>query len=333
MGSVPAAERKRYFVLKGCAGLGNRLFTLSSVIEYVLATGRTLLVDWSEGECAPRGENPFHEYFQLTGIDQIRSFGEIPGFENLTKYPAIWGRHPEKSAPDLYEPALPSVAQSHLFRFLPRKYRGRRNGYWRLLPQYEDRERSLLHASDYPRSLPHDVVFGADFAPPFRERLFNRHVAIRPEVLERFERIARELGVDSETVGVQVRATDIRPMKGFDHLDSILAGLGAGRRIFLATDNLQVRQDFRRRHPNSVGLDRFLHPDTELGLHSWVVVHNRTDLLREVFETSLTELWLLSRCGTIVHQGISTFSRVARAWARPGQLAINWDGSGSPLSA
>lgn len=39
----------KYIVLKACAGLGNRLVTLSNAIDYSLKNNRTLYVDWSDG--------------------------------------------------------------------------------------------------------------------------------------------------------------------------------------------------------------------------------------------------------------------------------------------
>jgi len=46
---------EKYLVLKGCAGLGNRLITLLKAIQYCKKTGRRLYVDWADGMFAGGG--------------------------------------------------------------------------------------------------------------------------------------------------------------------------------------------------------------------------------------------------------------------------------------
>ena len=79
----------KFLILKGCAGLGNRLITLCNAIEYSQKSNRTLLVDWSDGQFGVKGDNIFYKYFCLKEIQHIQSIEEIIDFHNLSYYP-LW---------------------------------------------------------------------------------------------------------------------------------------------------------------------------------------------------------------------------------------------------
>lgn len=59
----------RYLVLKGLAGFGDRLMTLGRALWLAAATGRTLVIDWSDAswnhDYQPKG---FWHYFDLTNL-------------------------------------------------------------------------------------------------------------------------------------------------------------------------------------------------------------------------------------------------------------------------
>ena len=62
---------KKIVLLKGCAGLGNRLFTLVNAAEYANQTNRTLIVDWNDGLYYPMDYNFFSDFFKLKNIEYI----------------------------------------------------------------------------------------------------------------------------------------------------------------------------------------------------------------------------------------------------------------------
>lgn len=56
---------QKRIVIKGFAGLGNRLRTIASGIEYAQKTNRKVIIDWSDGMFAEEGINAFDKYFIL----------------------------------------------------------------------------------------------------------------------------------------------------------------------------------------------------------------------------------------------------------------------------
>lgn len=68
---------ERILILKGCAGLGNRLITLYSAIRYCIKTHRKLYVDWSDGMFEDKGKNAFFEFFELKGVEHSENLKEV----------------------------------------------------------------------------------------------------------------------------------------------------------------------------------------------------------------------------------------------------------------
>jgi len=83
----------RYLLVKGRAGLGNRILCALTGILYARLAGRRLLVDWSDPIYAEGGLNVFHRYFRCPTADPA---DRIPATDSVA--PAIWrGRLDESS--------------------------------------------------------------------------------------------------------------------------------------------------------------------------------------------------------------------------------------------
>src|SRR5690554_4952436 len=119
----------KYLILKGVAGLGNRIFCIANALSYAMANKRVLVVDWSDGQFYQKGNNIFPKYFELIDItkDDLSAISS-----NITKqnsYPKIWGQSPTASVYDIFEQAK----SSKLNRFVP-LIKGKLSnihGYWR----------------------------------------------------------------------------------------------------------------------------------------------------------------------------------------------------------
>ena len=93
---------QKYLILKGVAGLGNRLCTLVNAIDYAQKTGRTIMVDWSDGVYGVMGDNVFYRHFKLNDTPHLQSIDEIPASVLSDSYPPLWGEHPTAGVYDLY---------------------------------------------------------------------------------------------------------------------------------------------------------------------------------------------------------------------------------------
>ena len=74
---------EKYLLLRGCAGLGNRLFTFLYALEFAKSTDRFLVVDWRDGQFHFPGRDAFGHAFALDGLRSIEEFDS----QGLTVYP------------------------------------------------------------------------------------------------------------------------------------------------------------------------------------------------------------------------------------------------------
>ena len=89
----------KYLILKGCAGLGNRLFTIFSALSYCELSNRKLFIDWSDGQFGNKNKNVFRDYFF---IDHPLYIEKLPLDINQTNdiYPKLWIGNLSKSIYD-----------------------------------------------------------------------------------------------------------------------------------------------------------------------------------------------------------------------------------------
>jgi len=89
-------------LVKGRAGLGNRILSLLTAVLYARLTRRRLLVDWSDDMYSSDGSNSIHDYFSSPLFSRS---DEIPETESVS--PAIWRGHLRDSARTMAETYLP----------------------------------------------------------------------------------------------------------------------------------------------------------------------------------------------------------------------------------
>jgi hypothetical protein len=68
-----AEAGERYLVIKGGAGLGNRILCTLSGILYGILSKRTIIVDWRDGLYGDPGDNAFQKIFDCSVVKDISS--------------------------------------------------------------------------------------------------------------------------------------------------------------------------------------------------------------------------------------------------------------------
>ncbi len=333
-------HNKRYLILKACDGLGNRLFTLAAAIEYAKRTKRVLLVDWSDGQFEEEYFNVFYDYFKLVNLEHIQSIVEISEWDELSKYPSLWGKNPEKKVYSLYK-----VVQGGLWgnRLSLRRKKGRMNMLARHWVPIADLEkhvglRKFFNALFSSRCFPlggnlqdninEDVIFYADFIPTFIEEDFSKHIQLSDSFENRIESIGKELGIlgKENILGIHIRNTDKAPKASLENIfDKIRKHHLMDHRVFLATDNLDVKKYFQKKYPDLITSGAFLLENSKEGLHNWVRNNNKEGKIkRKILEESMIDMWLLSKCDFLLYQGNSSFSALSRILHKEKANCIDW---------
>jgi hypothetical protein len=308
----------RYLVVKGFAGMGNRLGALLTGIAYAELTGRALVVDWNDFRYSPDGADVFHRLFSAPRAPWIAAVEAIPSVA------------PEPWRGSLAEPMEEMTRRVQALS--GRAVVERLSIDLRRLDHGEDVAVLFSYTFDYRALRVHEPLFppawrglGAD---AFARVLLRDHVTPSPRIRERARQFARRRFRPS-TIGVHVRHTDNvdrpRASDGAAPLDAFGPLLDTCLRdepeaaVFVATDNRAVLETFARRFPNVVHRRKW-YPETP-----GEAVHGHTrcpDKLR-MAEDALTDLFLLSQCNPLVYSSRSSFGRVARVLAAPETPAID----------
>jgi Nodulation protein Z (NodZ) len=290
------ARPERYLLVKGRAGMGNRMLALLTAILYGRLSHRRLVVDWSDRTYSDGGENVFYRYFSCPSSDPA---AKIPAEGSVT--PVVWQGRLDQS--------LSEVA-------------------WRFRDAYSEIEFRYASSVDLSRiDQPEQVaVFWSFYAPlgvlrpHFRgehehlkrlgteeilRELARFHLALRPEIRERVDRFRRER-FGGSMVGVHVRYTDRR-----SRLEAILKKVDLVRRrgpcrIFLATDNSTIQGLFVDRYREVISTPHWYAPDGER-IHQSAACPDRFQNGVE----ALLDLYLLAECDYLVGDSTSSFARVA----------------------
>jgi hypothetical protein len=286
----------RYLLVKGRAGLGNRILGLLTAILYAGLSHRRLVVDWADRTYSDDGKNVFHRYFSSPWCDPT---AEVPSGGSVT--PAIWRDHLRESVSDLA---------------------------WRFRDTYSQRGFRYASSVDLARiDHPEEIAVFWNFYAPLsvlrphfsdeHERLKRlssdgilrellRHgLELRPEIRARVEQF-RSDRFGPSMLGVHVRYTDRRA-----RLTGILKKVDAVRRhdrcpIFLATDNAEVQNLFVERYHHVVSTPHWYAPDGAR-IHQSRACPDRFQNGVE----ALIDLYLLAECDFLVGDSNSSFAKVA----------------------
>lgn len=316
----------KYLILKGCAGLGNRLITLTNAIDYSAKTGRVLVVDWSDGQFSNNGENAFTKYFELKDVPHLDSAEDIPFSNSLSFYTPLWKNNLSKSLYELYI----QDHSTYLNRLLPSKINGtlsKLREYWRVRDEHSlirgsdfNSVLSLFHVNDMPigsalsSTIKKDVVVFADFCPLFIEKKLFNNIILKPEIQKEISGLSEQYKLRENTIGVHVRMTDKTPQASLDSLIKKIKGYSIKNpQIFLATDNRGVENIFKKEFDKLISLPKNL-PDLSsknMGIHQVAIRTGNYIAIDEMYKNSILDMWLLSECEHLIYQKNSTFSTIS----------------------
>jgi hypothetical protein len=280
-------------IVKGVNGLGDRLLSLGTAILYARLAGRSLHVDWSDPVYSGDGSNVFPRLFACPGLP---TRPEIPETDSVT--PAVWKGELKVTA-----------------AAMGRRCRGFSGEDW---------------ASIDPGRLDYDEHVAVIWTTTNRVELLRRHfsgqfaalrdlsdagimgkllrddLVLDPEIRHRVERFRGE-HFRTPMVGVHVRYSDHRvQLRAILAQTTALTARERGARIFLATDNIEVKRLFDKVYGGVVSTPHW-YPPAGLKVHDNAACSDRLENARE----ALVDLFLLAACDYLVCDSSSSFARVA----------------------
>lgn len=341
--------KKKYLILKGAAGLGNRLTTLMKAIKYANATGRTLFVDWDDGMFANKGDNAFPRLFELRNVAWTTDKEElVEAFLNgASSYPPCLTLDDiEKPAFDQFKVIYPRLS----FRFFPFRYmmmyicrdkwsylaglemlQSRRNN----VKDYWGAVRNVFKGDNIPmggmfsKNHHEDIIYYYDHRPIVSLKGLTDYVEPKKFIQNMIDELSAKYRL-AECIGIHVRYTDKKPIgqltKLYKKTDRMMEA--PHERIFLCTDNPDVYDDFVGRYGNRVFQIAKSLPKVPkgYGLHNWALQNSDADTKEKMAIEAIIDMWLLSKVKVLYWQGNSSFSYISKMLKNDPSTTYNWMG-------
>lgn len=319
----------RGFVLvKGCAGLGNRLITATAAIEYAIRNERQIHIDWTDGQFAEKGVNAFEKYFCLRESKLWASRKEV--FDsNLTCYPSkSW--QTEASINDIAS-RVGLIQNSWFINNAMGWGAARLAMSWKLKTKlgpiiFAPFSNSYLEFGEHLRNdLEEDLVVFASFRPQIDLKQVVTHISLNKETAEKLDSFVLNNELETRAIGIHVRHTDKEPIRNFklvkNHIDRLRHDLDI---VFICTDNQDVEKTMKNWFPKTISQDKFYPNDYTGGLHQYSVQTGDYRHLDQSTLESIIDLWSLSRCKFLFYQGNSSFSLISNAMRSKDSESSNW---------
>ncbi|PRY23552.1 hypothetical protein CLV78_10442 [Aliiruegeria haliotis] len=285
---------ERYLVIKGKAGLGNRMLAAVTGLVYADLSGRIPVVDWRDGAYADYGTNAYPLLFDTPAtVDPARFDAET----QVT--PSVWsgrmGEYANDIVGDRHEGArvyrASCVDLRHLDHPEPVAV------YW-------------SYVSKLPRLRGHmmrDPRFRGRSAKEILRDYLQRYFPPNQTVRSAVDQVVD--GMPSPRIGVHLRFTDMRgPLeKTVAALERLRAKMPDAP-VFLATDSREAQDLLTHRFDRVTVIEKHL-SDDGCRLHQpggW----NQVNLQAEA-ENAMVDLWTLAACDRLICSSNSTFSGVA----------------------
>jgi hypothetical protein len=289
-------SQSKLVLVKGRAGLGNRMLSAVTGLVYARLSGRRLLVDWSDGVYTDDRSNVFDRFFRCSSC----VLGErIPTTDSVA--PDIWRGNLQRSALEIqHSHGIPNNRDS----WRPMSVNLKRLDYreeivvmWMYSQQISVIRKKHPDAfSDFGRVHVRDIL----------RKLLRDDLILHPEIQERVNRFKRD-HFRSPTVGVHVRYSDRQAdLSGIRKQLNKLLRRESGLQIFLATDNVQVKELFERKYAEVVTTPHW-YPAAGTSAHQ---NGDCPDRLENGVE-ALVDLYLLAACEYLVIDTTSSFSKIA----------------------
>lgn len=321
---------QRYCLVKGIAGVGNRLMTLVAAVQYAEKTGRQVLVDWSDGFYAPRGSNAFSLFFQSDMALPIETTGGLADFtwypSSAQKYVGPWHLY------DFFEVARPKnvvlCKLNSAYHGILRRFGGASlsKRYWR---SKSDSNELFEFGGHLPLHLSEDVVLFCDYTPIFSEEIMTKHIRLSTEMEQAVNDFVREKNLARSSVGIHIRATDISAKRRLGHFLKILPAVMQERqieKIYLATDNRDIEEVFKSRFGETcITYPKFIPKVSSGGIHHWASVCKDEALVHRMAKESIIDMFVLSKTTYLYYQKGSTYSMISRIFHNNNALCKPWN--------
>lgn len=295
-------QTDHYLIVKGKAGLGNRILVLLDSLIYAELSGRKVVIDWRDGAYAPIGINAFPELFSSP---QSGDFCILDSVESVV--PATWKGHVNKSVDELFALNFPCNSEMDCVTKVAKNY------------TIETKNLSYNEIVAVRWGWSHDISCQRPFfTGPFiryasmsdeqvLRTMLKSKVCLADDIRMKVDDFA-SYKFNAPTIGLHIRYTDRKnSYKEYFTRVNHFFKLHPDGAVFLATDNREVEDDIRSRYPR-VYTNVKWYPPQGCPIHR--TKSPERDAIRSA-KDALIDLYLLGECDTLIYNSMSTFGYLA----------------------
>lgn len=328
---------KKYLIVQGYAGLGNRLRTAAAGIEFSISTNRKICINWSDGMFANEGDNAFEKYFEIYNYDYIK----VDDIRTESFYPNGFRHDMLKARVSVYFDKCESR------KFVIRKIV---NIFCHTMKRFNLNNLCFKFAYHFKYFEPKEVgmermVFGGeiketereamifvDNVPAYNETILKEHIRLKPDIDNFIERFVVENELNSNSLGIHIRATDKKykgSLRGFyKQLEKFIKKKGI-KKIFLSTDNAYIEEEMRNKITNYNGVElitlpKYLPKNMSCGIHNWASQKDNHEYRDRMYLEAVQDMFILSRTEYMLYQWGSTFSEISKIYHSNKKKCISW---------
>ncbi|MBM3247252.1 hypothetical protein FJZ17_01775 [Candidatus Pacearchaeota archaeon] len=294
-------KKDKYLIVKGLAGLGNRLEVVIQAILYSKLSGRKLLIDWGDGVYASDDRNAFYEVFECP-----LAIKTIPKRDELTVFPTFWKGNLDKSVRQLecgwINPA--KIKKEYSFDLKKLDY----NEDILVMTDYH------FHYDQFIDNLSKGISFkDKDDKLLLIRRLLKKYLFLKPQLYSGVVEFKRN-NFSKPMIGIHIRYTDNsleigRNYPDLEKYNRVVKNLLGGKPgLFLATDNKKILENYKSGYSSLTYFEKSFSKQEEQSIH-----YSRELDKNKVLIEAVMDLFLLASCDYLIYSGDSSFSIIALA--------------------
>ena len=325
---------QKYLLVKGCAGLGNRIFSVLDALNYCIKNNRRLVIDWSDGQFGKKGEDVFKDFFHID--DSCFYEGPLSRiYEIVDCDPQYWRSKMSSSIYDIYQVGNPNFLLKKIpFLFFKNKFKKRKHSLWinkklgRIKYGIFDvfDENNMTFGGHLENNLQPQLLIYADFNPINDSINAISKIKLKKELEKEINDLASKYHLSEKYVGLHIRYSDKKPLSKIDKIIYHIENEYGDNPIFLATDNEKIEKMIKAHFKNVLTLQKDLPDPAEgRGIHMWGIDNLDEAYKSKMIRSSIMDMWLLSRCKTLFYQGNSSFSRISHLLHSNKNACHDWE--------
>ena len=288
-----------YVLVKGKAGLGNRMLSAMTGVLYAMLSQRNLVVDWSDSTYSDDGQNVFPKLFKVPNSEP-----QLPVSAYESVRPSLWKGRLKQQAPEVIQEIDPAAHRS-LIALRQFSFDLSKLGY---------DEKTLVMLS-YTHLIPKlRRHFHGQFSrlakmsdEDIMSWLLREVLVLSQDMMAKVEGRWTKLAGGENMIGVHVRFTDLKTTLGstYKAVDALIESV-PNYKLLLATDNIGVQNAMIQRYKKVVTNEKWF-PDEGATMH---LSEHCPDRLQNAID-ALIDMYTLAKCQYLVFASSSTFSYIS----------------------